>query len=92
MAMALEFKPPDPLNFSGNANLSEEYKRWQQKFNYYLLASGKSEKDKKVQVALLLTCIGDDGLDIFNNFKWDNADHKDDIKKVQEKFASYCEP
>ena len=92
MATASEFKPPTPLCFSGNQNLAEEFKRWEQKFNYFLMASGKHEKDKKIQVAVLLTCIGDDGLDVFNNFVWANAEDKDDLKKVLQKFHDYCEP
>ena len=72
--MAQEFKAPESLIFSGNANLSEDYRRWQQKFDYYLLANGKSEKVRKVNVTVFLTCIGDEGMVIFNNFTWVNEE------------------
>ena len=90
--MAQDFKAPESLVFSGNANLSDDYRKWQQKFDYYLLASGKSEKDGNVKVAVFLTCIGDEGIDIFNNFTWENEEDQHDISIVCGKFKEYCEP
>lgn len=92
MVTALEFKPPAPLRFTGNTNLAEDFKRWEQKFKYFLVASGKHEKDKKVQVAVLLTCIGNDGLDIYNNFTWANPGDMDDVNNLLEEYRSYHEP
>ena len=80
--MAQELKASESLMFSGNANLFEDYRRWQQKFDYYLLASGKNDKDWKVKVAVFLTCIGDEGMDIFNNFTWVNEEDQHDISIV----------
>ena len=92
MELTKEWHPPQALSFAGNPNLAEDYKRWSKKFHLYLVASGKNEKGKDMQVAVLLTCIGDDGLEVFNNFQWDNDDDKDDIDIVLEKFRTYCEP
>ena len=57
-------KPPEALSFSGHTNLSEAFTVWEQKFRYYLLATEKDKKKKKkeIQVAVLLTCLGDEGL------------------------------
>ncbi|WAR26977.1 hypothetical protein MAR_012681 [Mya arenaria] len=66
----MDSKAPSPINFRGNPNLTETFKRWEQKFNLYMLASDKIKKPQKVQVAVLLTCLGDEGIEIYNNFQY----------------------
>lgn len=86
MATASEFKPPAPLCFTGNDNLDEDFKYWEQKFRYFIVASGKHEIDKMFQVGMLFRCIGDDGIDIFNSFEWAYADEKYDLNKVLDSY------
>ena len=50
-----QFKPPEPLSLDGN--LSENWRRWQQRFELYLEASGVSEKAEKTQAATLLHVV-----------------------------------
>lgn len=45
---------------------------FQTKFLLYLEAFEKSKKSGKPKEALLLCTLGDDCLDIFNAFKWEN--------------------
>ena len=85
-----EFRPPDALIFSGN--LSENWRRWSQRFDLYLKASGKDKKDEKIQVAILLHVIGEEGLEIFNNFVWAEESDKDKIANVLKMFKDYCMP
>ena len=46
------FKPPAALSLQGNP--SENWRRWIQRFDLYLTASGKIKEDEKVQCAILL--------------------------------------
>ena len=47
---------------------------------------------KKIQVAVLLTCLGDEGLEIYNNFSFDNDGDNNKIGIVLTKFKEYCQP
>lgn len=59
------FKTPDPLIFSGVTNLSEGWRRWSQRFDLYLSASGKVKENEKTQVAILLHLMGEEGIEIY---------------------------
>lgn len=83
--------PPEPLQIS-KGNPSQNWKRFKQKWNNYELAIGISTKDDKIRVATLLTVIGDEALDVYNAFTWDDETHKVKIDKVLEQFVKFCEP
>lgn len=61
-------KPPEPLRLSGN--LSENWKRFKQRFELFLQATAaeKSPRFDSSKVVLLLSFAGEEVLDIFNNF------------------------
>lgn len=83
------FRPPSQLDFSGN--VSENLRKFKQRFNLFLEATGKTKEDGKTQVAILLNLIGEDGIEVFNTFKLEEEDAKD-IKIVLDKFEEYCQP
>ena len=56
-----QFKLPSPLVLTGN--LGENWRRWEQRFQIYMTASGAEEKDEKVQVAILQHAIGEEALE-----------------------------
>ena len=60
------FKPPGAFNLNGN--LRENWRRWVQRFELFLTASGKVKETGKVQCAILLHLIGDEALEIYNTF------------------------
>ena len=60
------FNPPSPLIFEGN--ISEQWKRWKQELDFYLVATEKDSKGDKVKLSILLTCIGEQGREIYNTF------------------------
>lgn len=83
------FKPPGTFSFDGN--LSENWRRWVQRYELYLTASGANEKEEKTQVAILLHTIGEEGLEIFNTFVFtEGEEHK--LLPVLTKFCQYCNP
>ena len=85
------FQPPAPLKLEGG-NLEEAWKVWLQKFDLFLLASRSDELPEKIKVAMFLSAIGDNGLHLFNTFKFDPEEDKDKLDAVKAKFADYCSP
>lgn len=91
-----ELKPPEPLIFSGN--LSENWRRWAQRFELYLTASGKVKENEKPQVAILLHLLGENGIEIYNNFTLaqgdidTEAEDRNKLETVMTKFKTYCNP
>jgi hypothetical protein len=64
---ALQYKPPEAFDFD-SANVSAAWKKWRQRFDLFIKASGNSEKAGDIKVAILLTVLGERGVDIYNNF------------------------
>lgn len=56
-----------------------------------MLATGKNNKESPVKVAILLNIIGEEGLEIFNNFTISEEDKKK-YEKVIEEFEKYLKP
>ncbi|XP_050518812.1 uncharacterized protein LOC126892932 [Diabrotica virgifera virgifera] len=69
------FKPPE----SFNVNEPQGWTKWKQKFEIFLLASGRSEAAEKIKVALLLNILGESCLDIFNTFPENKRDNFADV-------------
>ena len=85
------FKIPDELNLK-SSNKNVEWKMFKQLWMNYEIAVGLSEQDSKKRVATLLTIIGKEAVNIFNTFKWNSEEEKENITKVIEKFDEYCIP
>ena len=85
-----QLSPPEVLSLDGN--IAENWRRWKQRFNIFSLASGLSGKDAKVQAASFLHVAGSEALEVYNTFIWDDADEKNKVDKIIEKFDQYCNP
>ena len=59
MAAGRLLNPPDHLQLS-SGNVSQNRKRFKQKWNNYELAIGIARKEDPIQVAAFLTVIGDE--------------------------------
>ena len=97
--MAAESVPtPNKLSLSIGGDNQQEWKLFKQRFELYLLASEKSSKSEETKVALLLTCGGNELLQIYNSFEFPaatNASSPDPakvLKSVFEKFDNYFAP
>ena len=75
MAAGRLLNPPDPLQPS-SGNVSQNWKRFKQKWSNYELAIGTARKDYPIRVATFLTVIGDEALDDYNAFTWDSDEDK----------------
>ncbi|XP_030851255.1 uncharacterized protein K02A2.6-like [Strongylocentrotus purpuratus] len=89
--MATNLSQPQPLELTGN--LAENWKRFKQRFELYNVASGMSKTEEKAQTSMLLHVIGEEALDIYNTFQFEE-DTGDEMKleKVLKKFENYCMP
>ncbi|KAJ8019365.1 hypothetical protein HOLleu_42086 [Holothuria leucospilota] len=85
-----QLRAPNPFSFEGN--LSTNWKKWIQRFDLYLVASGIDMKDAKLQSSLFLHVIGEQGLDVYNSFKFDNEGDRHNLTALKSKFEAYFTP
>ena len=90
--MAEGLRPPGPFKLAGDGEKNQRWEKWIEQFDFYMKATEKDKKSKAVQVAVLLTLLGEDGMEIYRTFQYEDASHKDDIAKVKEKFSEYYTP
>ena len=84
------FTPPPQLSFEGNIN--ENWKRWKQDLDLYLVATEKDKKPDKVKSSILLTCIGPKGREIYNTFIFEPKENCLVIQEIFKHFDDYCTP
>ena len=72
MSATYHIQPPEPFMFS----CLEEWPKWARRFERFRSASGHTEKDKIVQVNMLLYSMGDEADDVLRSFKLSEADQK----------------
>ena len=81
-----QFRLPPALNLT-DANLAETFRSWRRQVNFYLKASGASEKPKATQTAIILHCAGVQVQEVYEHFVF-----ADDPRKILDKLAEYCSP
>lgn len=59
-------------------------------WNNYEIASRLQAQDTQLWIATLLTCIGPDVLDIYDDLPFASDDKKNDIDKVLNLLKDYC--
>ncbi|XP_038139714.1 uncharacterized protein LOC119782701 [Cyprinodon tularosa] len=83
-----KLSPPTAMQLTGN--LADNWKRFKQRFNIYLTASGAGADDEKLKANILLHVMGEDALDIYNSFQLDEANIT--LAQLMEKFEEYFVP
>ncbi|XP_078354448.1 uncharacterized protein LOC144639063 [Oculina patagonica] len=98
MASGFSLPPPTPLEIH-DQNAAEKWKKFNLAWNSYSLATELNKKSEKVQVATLLTVIGEEAHDVYpppgrgSTFTdWAEEGDQDKIVPVLQKFAEYCQP
>ena len=71
---------------------AERWRVFKLAWESYSLARGVTDKDEDVQVATLLTVIGEDARSVYQTFQFDNAGDEKKIAPVLKKFEDYCQP
>ena len=84
--------PPLPLDIHG-AQAADSWKKFKCAWLNFSLATELNKKPEPVQLAMLLTLVGEEACEVFTTFT-DWAEDGDDAKiaPVLENFAAYCEP
>lgn len=84
-------KAPEPLLLSGST--AKNWEKYKQKFELFLeaTASAKEPRTPAVKTALLLSFAGDEALEVFNNFSFEEGESKQDYETVVKKFTEYCQ-
>ena len=82
--------PPGPLSLEGN--LVVNWKKWKQNFGLFMVAAEYEGKSEKVKASLLLHCIGDKAVDIYNTLVFDAEGDNMKYAKILEKFEAWLAP
>lgn len=86
-----QFKPPSQLVLTGN--LAENWRRWEQRFQLYMTATGASVKEEQVKIAILLHTIGEEALEVYNTLTIHLVDEENEtMEDVLTAFRDYCSP
>ena len=88
--MASELHPPSQFSFDGD--VANKWSSWKKQFDWYLKVTKKDKEDEIVQVGILITLLGPEGLRIYETFSWTAAGDENKIKKVLEKFDLHFQP
>ena len=91
MAFHLGLPSPKPLDLRGG-NVSENWKKFKQKYTNHKIATGTTTKESATRVATLLTVIANDAVDVFNTLPWDAEGDDKKIDKIIKKLEEICEP
>ena len=92
MATGYTLPPPPPLDIH-DAQAAEKWKKFKLAWTNYSLATELNKKPEVVQVATLLTVIGEEARDVFSTFTdWSQQDDDKKIEPVLAKFSQYCQP
>ena len=86
-----QFAKPAKLKFIGN--VAENFRRFKQKFEIYMSAAGYDSKEvpKRKQAAILLNLAGEEAIEVYNTFTFDDETEQD-LEVILQKFQEYCEP
>lgn len=85
--------PPGPVDING-PNAAANWAMFYQKFELYLTATQQTTASEAVQVALLLSFVGEEALRTYNTFKFSGEEGNDrnKFKDVVKEFQRYCSP
>ena len=90
-AASFGLPPPEPLQLQ-QGNTAQKWKKFKQSWNNYEIATGVAKKDEPTRVATLLTVIGEEAVDVYSTFTWNEEGDDLKIEKVLEKFENFCNP
>jgi len=89
--MPLSLPPPAPLEIHG-PQAAENWKRFKRAWTNYTLATELDKKSEAIQVATLLTVIGEEAREVFATFDWTQEGDEAKVEPVLTKFSTYCQP
>ena len=91
MATGFNLPPPPPLEIH-EGNIAEKWKKSPLAWSNYSLATELNKKSEALQVATLLTVIGEEARDVYSTSDWSDEGNKSKIKPVLQQFAALSHP
>ena len=91
MATGFNLPPPPPLEIH-DGNIAEKWKKFRLAWSNYSLATELNKRSEAIQVATLLTVIGEEARDVYSTFECSDEENKSKIEPVLQQFADYCQP
>ena len=82
-----EIKQPSSLSLEG-----ENWRKFKQHFELYLVATGKAQEENKITSSLFLHIIEEDALEIYNTFEFAEEKDRQYLKVLYPKFEEYRNP
>ncbi|UYV80099.1 hypothetical protein LAZ67_18001683 [Cordylochernes scorpioides] len=82
----MDLESPKELEILGN--LSENWKRFKQRFEIFLEASGLNEKTDRTKTAIFLNIAGENAIDIYDNFKFEKEEDKYNLDIILKNFRT----
>ena len=79
-------KPPSPVDLTKDK--TSKWELWKQQWGNYVLVSNLNTKSQDYQMAMLLNCIGQDALRIYNSFTFVTGEARD-VNTTLEKFDQH---
>ena len=83
------FKQPSEMSFT-TRNVPEPWKTWHQKFENFMIVTEKYGKLNQTKNAILLSLLNDEGISVFNMFKFATNKSKENYADIITKFTEYC--
>ena len=86
------FVKPSQISFEGN--VAENWRRFKQKYQIFVVASGYEKKSNKEKWCMLLNSmlLGEQAIEVYNTFTNGEEEERDDPAVLMEKFEAYCNP
>ena len=85
--------PPPPVLDIHDPQAADKWKKFKLAWTNYSLATELNKKPEAVQVATLLTVIGEEAREVFSTFtNWNASGDEAKIEPVMTRFAEYCQP
>jgi len=82
--MEQDLKLPEYPSLQGNP--SENWRRWIQRFELYLVCEEMTKKPDPTNIAMLLSAVGPEALERYNYFEWHEGENKNKFNHVKAKF------
>ncbi|GFO24968.1 30S ribosomal protein s7p [Plakobranchus ocellatus] len=81
--------PPSKLELTDKASVKKHWLRFQRQWDNYAMASRLNIEPDQFQVAVFLTCVGDDADDVLDGMRLRETE-RDSVQKLNAILSEYC--
>lgn len=81
---------PVPSKLCMEGSLTQNWKKFHRQWENYEVASRLNKEDAEYRCAVLLACIGEEGMEVYDGMQFNGGENKKDINVVLQKFQDFC--